>query len=352
MVVFIHGWHHNAAPDDDNVQAFHDALASLSTWHPDKEVRGIYIGWRGKAWGVPWVQYLTFWDRKSTSEEVGRGALLEFLLRLERAVKNGHDPKVKTAKAENRLVLVGHSFGASVAFNALAHVFLERFLEGVHSEEPGPRFRGYGDLVVLINPAIEAMRYMPFQSALKYYASPEAPVRADFSQETVPRLVVLSSEGDWATQYAFPFARFISTVTERHEMVSPTHSPDLAGAYSEHQMDGATLGNFKLFHTHAALQYQPGAAALDQKNPKSKEALTQCRSLSGAAVRQRLSGESPGDPVDGRMFIDSQLRLEPKPGVPYSPYLLAAADTAVIADHTAIGNPNLICLINQLADTK
>jgi pimeloyl-ACP methyl ester carboxylesterase len=355
VVVFIHGWHHDADADDDNVQAFHRALASVSRWHPDRDVRGIYIGWRGKAWSWPWVRYLTFWDRKSTSEEVGRGGLLEFLLRLETAVKNGHDNKAaKGPKQANRLVLVGHSFGASVAFNALAHLFLERFLDGVYTTGPAsPRFRGYGDLVVLVNPAIEAMRYMPFQSALKYYTSEAAPLRADFSKETVPRLVVLSSEGDWATHYAFPIARFFSTVLESHETVSPLHSPGANGGYSESAMDAATLGNYEPFHSHAALRFDPGAdAAVGAKGRPSKRGLDKCEPLKGAVVRKLLSGEGSGDPLHGRRFPDSQLRLEPKPGLPFTPYLLAAADTAVIADHTAIGQPNLICWINQLADTQ
>jgi pimeloyl-ACP methyl ester carboxylesterase len=358
MVVFIHGWHHDADADDDNVQAFHRALASVSRWHPDRDVRGIYIGWRGKAWSWPWIKYLTFWDRKSTSEEVGRGGLLEFLLRLERAVKNGpseQGPKTaKGPKQANRLVLVGHSFGASVAFNALSHLFLERFLDGVYTTGPAsPRFRGYGDLVVLVNPAIEAMRYMPFQSALKYYTSAEAPLRADFSQETVPRLVVLSSEGDWATHYAFPAARFFSTVFESHDPVSPLRSPDANGGYSETAMDSATLGNYEPFYSHAALRFDVeavGAAAAQAR--ESKRPLDKCDPLNGRVVRNLLSGETSGDPKHGRRFPDSLLRLDPKPGLPFTPYLLAAADRSIIADHTAIGQPNLICWINQLADTQ
>ena len=53
VVVFIHGWHHDAAPGDANVQAFHRALASVKRWRPQADVRGIYIGWRGSSLPLP-----------------------------------------------------------------------------------------------------------------------------------------------------------------------------------------------------------------------------------------------------------------------------------------------------------
>ena len=135
VVVFVHGWHHNASSEDGNVKSFYDALALVSLWNPKRRIKGIYIGWRGDSVPVPGLRYLTFWDRKNTSDEVGRGGLLEFLLRLERSVKRGTSER-------NRLVVVAHSFGASVTFNALAHLYMQRFLDGVHSNENGPRFRG------------------------------------------------------------------------------------------------------------------------------------------------------------------------------------------------------------------
>jgi pimeloyl-ACP methyl ester carboxylesterase len=344
LVVFIHGWHHDAAADDDNVQGFHNALASVSRWNPDREVRGVVIGWRGKAWSWYLVRYLTFWDRKNTSEEVGRGGLLEFLLRLELAVKGPANPQ----RDDNRLVLVGHSFGASVAFNALAHVFLERFLGAVHAPpQTTPKYRGYGDLVVLINPAIEAMRFMPFQSALMYYgADPKAPLQADFKNERVPRLVVLSSDGDWATHVAFPVARFPSTLLESHDTVSPAQSPDLQGTYSETFMDSLTLGNYQPFHTHARLEFAPGSA---EEAARPGPQLEACTRLSGAAVRRLLSAPPPGVPVEDGMFPDSRLKLVPVPGTPYRPYLLAAVDTKVIKDHTDIGREPFMCWLDQLA---
>jgi hypothetical protein len=341
VVVYIHGWHHNASPDDSNVQAFHTALAAASRWNEDREVRGVYVGWRGESVGIPGLNYLTFWDRKSTSEEVGRGGLLEFLLRLEMAVKKRSE--------RDRLILVGHSFGASVAFNSLAHVFLQRFMDGVHAKDGAPksRFKGYGDLVVLINPAIEAMRYMPFHSAIRYYAQTanDRP-KADFANEKVPRLLVLSSEGDWATRIAFPAARTVSTMLEAHEVISPDLSPDRErGTHDEGAMDRHTVGNYEGFHTHNRLEFA------EEPSSDRTEALSRCENLSEDQVKRLLFSTAADKPPHGPAFPDSNLRLLWSGVMPkFMPYILASVDRKVIKDHTAIGHPALACFISQLAD--
>src|SRR6266516_6547295 len=77
VVVFVHGWFHNAGADDPNVQRFKCALNNLQSIDDNagEEVVGIYVGWRGESWSLPLVRYATFWDRKNTSDEVGRGSL-------------------------------------------------------------------------------------------------------------------------------------------------------------------------------------------------------------------------------------------------------------------------------------
>lgn len=375
VVVFIHGWHHNAAPGDSNVQAFHRALASVRRWRPDADVRGIYVGWRGSSFPVPLLRYLTFWERKNTSDEIGRGGLLEFLLRLERSVK--------PPASKNRLVLIGHSFGASVAFNALAHVYMQRFVEGLYATTPGERFRGYGDLTVLINPAIEAMRYMPLQSAIEYYAARAQAPRLDFTQEKKPRLVILSSDGDMATHCTFPVARFFSTGLEAHNRISPYKSPDPDGRFVEWNMDRDTVGNFIDFRTHwplrlvtaegksqAPAQFLECAKELVSGIARPAElpptVLDQCRSLTAAELQELLRQESddPDQPppeaqaqdpsapkIRGSYFPDSNIRVVRRPSsIRNSPYVVAGVGTEIIPNHSGIASSNLICWINQIVD--
>jgi len=349
VIVFVHGWHHNASTGDANVRGFYDTLALVSRWNPHRRIKGIYIGWRGDSLPIPGLRYITFWDRKNTSDEVGRGGLLEFLLRLERNVKSAGP------NGNNRLVVVGHSFGASVTFNALAHLYLGRFLEGVHSREEKQRFRGYGDLVVLINPAIEAMRYMPFQSALDYYSRPASQPRLDFSRETRPALVVLSSETDRATRIAFPAARVFSTALEAHGKISATNSPDEDGTYSEWAMDRDTVGNFNGFQTHHPLLLSEETS--DPLVPVSAKLRERCTSLETGDMWRRLNTDvaDRNDVRGGAVFPDSGVRVRriPSPAIPTgSPYIVAAVSRKIVDGHTDIGRPNLVCWINQLLDTR
>src|SRR5437899_8824911 len=136
-------------------------------------------------------------------------------MRLEGAVK-------PTPDTPNKLMVVGHSFGASVVFNSIGQILLARFIldaERLASAKPTPAHSqskpglvsGYGDLVVLVNPAIEATRIVPFFSSLNEYTRKQTDL---FSPAQPTRLVILSSEGDWATRITFPAARVFSTLLE------------------------------------------------------------------------------------------------------------------------------------------
>jgi len=238
VVVFVHGWFHDAAKDDSNVQRFKCALNNLQGIDDNtgEDVVGIYIGWRGRSWTIPVVDYATFWDRKNTSDEVGRGSLVEFLMRLEGAAKPSPDTR-------NKLMVVGHSFGASVVFNSIGQILLARFVldaEKLTSDQPAPTHAqskpglvsGYGDLVVLVNPAIEATRIVPFFSSLNEYTRVHYLRKGvDFLSPAQPaRLVILSSQGDWATRKTFPAARVFSTLLESYQdsrMSTPSGSTSM-----------------------------------------------------------------------------------------------------------------------------
>ncbi|MBG4754505.1 hypothetical protein I5F81_01665 [Pseudomonas aeruginosa] len=55
MVVFIHGWKHNAGRDDGNVASFNKALANLASSGVlgKRRLVGLYVGWRGKSMHGP-----------------------------------------------------------------------------------------------------------------------------------------------------------------------------------------------------------------------------------------------------------------------------------------------------------
>jgi len=99
---FAHGWKHSAATGDRNIETFRKVLARLSedelhigckTGLSARRIVGVYPGWRGESVNIPYLDKLTFWDRKSTAQVVGHGGVTEVLSRME-LVKRDKDSTV------------------------------------------------------------------------------------------------------------------------------------------------------------------------------------------------------------------------------------------------------------------
>src|SRR5207244_10764430 len=120
-----------------------------------------------------------------------------------------------------------------------------------HAQSKPGLVSGYGDLVVLVNPAIEATRIVPFFAALNEYVRTRV---ALLSPAQPPRLVILSSKGDWATRGTFPVARVFSTLLESYQdsrMATP-YGQDID--IRERNMDWQTRGNARALQTHRPLR--------------------------------------------------------------------------------------------------
>jgi len=131
VVVFAHGWHHNAAANDGNLTKFKAALASIDELlHKPlyKSIRdivlkgaknrvvGVYVGWRGAS--LPgFLDYVTFWDRRDAAIRVGHGDVVELFTRLAK-IQTGHNCAKK--KEFTTLVAMGQSYGGQVVFAAVS----------------------------------------------------------------------------------------------------------------------------------------------------------------------------------------------------------------------------------------
>ena len=258
VLTFIHGWHHSAEPGDTNVAEFRDMLASVSAQEAAssaqhnrdrRPVLGVYIGWRGDSLAIPFVNHTTFWDRKATAHEVGRKGVTEALLRLEELVNVRNTFKDGEPPSTSRLVVIGHSFGGAVVYSSLQKILNDRFINSRKGKIFGGNAEGFGDMVILMNPAFEALR---FSSLLELS---QERCRGYFPGQ-LPKLAVLTSETDLATKWAFPAGRFFSTLNERHrdmeryECPKPgmvNHKPVTIPQWSA---DKNTIGHFEPYHTH------------------------------------------------------------------------------------------------------
>ena len=184
MVVFIHGWHHDAKPQDENVKSFKNFLKNLqyeedhiSFSTQKRQVVGVYIGWRGES-NESKLTSLTYRSRKSAGLRVGQYGLQEILADLN---------KVRKQNANNRLVSVGHSFGGGVLYSSVMQNLVDSVVNAKQSEANilGEVDKAYGDLVILMNPALEAARVEVLNRLLQgvQFASCQPLVLASFTAE-------------------------------------------------------------------------------------------------------------------------------------------------------------------------
>lgn len=260
VITFVHGWHHNAGPGDSNIKDFREKVlkriaadefsAAERAGRPARKVLGVYVGWRGESIEMPGVNVLTFWDRKNTAHKVGQLGVTEFLLKLEELVntkkKIGEDQKPNNS---SKMVVVGHSFGGAVVFSSLQKILMERFIDSREDKNFASDAKGFGDLVVLVNPAFEAIRF-----ASLFDLSQEG-CRKYFDTQ-LPKLAILTSEADWATGLAFPIGRTFSTFFDSHKTVErhTCSQPGRAGVkpfkLKEGSADRTAVGHFEEYLTH------------------------------------------------------------------------------------------------------
>ena len=213
LVTFIHGWHHNAEKSDTNLIDFQKTVQQIQSnankneaanarqalkLQRDLKVIGLYIGWRGRS--LPsYLNYLTFWGRKTAAERIGEGDLRELLLELQNLYKRRNiESKIGTSDKFMGMVTIGHSFGGQVALRTVAEI-VERDLvdDGKETEVVS----GLGDLTVLVNPAVEAFQYERIHRIAKV---------GSFVYRQSPVLLTISAENDLARKLWFPLGRWVS----------------------------------------------------------------------------------------------------------------------------------------------
>ncbi len=342
MVVFVHGWKHSAAPGDENIRSLRKTLRRLDQLErhlagldgrKPRQVVGVYLGWRGGSVDMPLLKELTFWERKSTAHKVGQGAVTEVLNRLEliRNTRN-HVAADEPDRAETRLVVVGHSFGGAVVYSSLSQILMNRFVETRGPQGLVSDVIGFGDLVVLINPAFEAARFTPL--------SDMANARRSYFKSQLPVMVILTSEADKATKYAFPVGRGFSTLFETHRKTErPNPVTGEAVTLDQQAANMTAVGHYAPYRTHT-LKAVPQSPALDAAQTMSiQAALQQFR-----VVSEGWENDRPG----GSIAFDGMQLQRSDDSVSKNPYLVVQVDRELIHNHNDIDDPRILAFIRQL----
>jgi hypothetical protein len=354
IVIFVHGWKHNDAPTDTNVLAFRRLLQQMAemelqrapTYWPARKVVGIYIGWRGLSFDAGEIgEDLTFWTRMATAHRVAEGAVREVLARA-KALRDAVDATSWPGHQDHRntrMVTIGHSFGGLIVYVALSQYFIDRAVqsevvpfarslmpEPVKAEQDeGNEIAGYGDLVVVVNPAIEAMRYEPIRELMQNRRSP-----GGFAPNQNPVFVEVTSDADWATGVAFPAGRLVNTTFE-----SFTSDGERREAMS-------SLGHYPPFWTHRL--EGPVAQADQNPEPPPIDVDQECVDFARFNAQERVHGYlKPG--WRRRYRTGATLATNSKFD-PNDPFWIVATDKSMIQGHSDIEEPVFVDFIRQLYD--
>lgn len=286
IVVFAHGWKHNASESDSNLLEFTQLLRETTGFSDGRPVLGIYLSWRGLSRDGNWVWVQSsFWDRHDAAQRVAQGSVRELLGLLKvfrnRAPGGSSEPKAT-------LLVIGHSFGGLLVYAALAQSLIEAAATQLRTGA------SIADLVLLVNPAFSAVSYMPIQQIVRHVSYPD---------DMLPIFVSVTAENDWATHYAYRLGMLTSLLTEA------------CRTGEERQALINTMGHLPWMLTHA---------------------------LSASAATGDASTSSTGIgalSTSGAEASFGAVKVRRLPGAPSSPFWVASATPDVIDGHNGIFKP-------------
>jgi hypothetical protein len=243
VFVYVHGWKHSAAFDDDNVVNFRDFLSEAAQYEDvaqsGNRVVGIYVGWRGKSLNVgePWIS-ATFWDRKTVAQHVAVGSVRELSAQLRAFQRRANGTQVGAAKKRAlpndqpvRIYMIGHSFGGLALYAAVSQSLVYGFVSGEDIDGKNAPVERLGDMIVLINPAFEATRFQPLDRAAR---------NRKYDVYQAPVFVAITSDADAATGKLFPLGRTLNTIFEseltREERTANRNTPGHIDTYLTHRL--------------------------------------------------------------------------------------------------------------------
>jgi hypothetical protein len=187
VIVFAHGWRHDASVGDHNVAdlrlyaahavRFLAQRCETEGLYCNTKVTAVYIGWRGARVDETRLrrklgEYVgdsiggfasgaTLFDRKPVSEQIAPGAISALRV-LEKEVlwRDGWPDNPAPNAPVNKMIVFGHSLGG----NLFATGLQDDLVKLVRRHKPGERLPSVlGNLVVLINPAAEATKWTAIQ---------------------------------------------------------------------------------------------------------------------------------------------------------------------------------------------
>ena len=254
VVVFIHGWHHDARWDvgtndgDSHFKAFREVLRSLSLREAERylpepggrRVIGVYFGWNGDPAGsrlrsTRWLTHSSFWNRYRTAKRIADSE--DIRNGLQAIVAATKDPI--EARPESPLIMIGHSMGALMLESAFLSLLTaeEKPLVRPRASTTGScvdiQRRGslisFPDVLLAVNSAAHSSIFKNIKSALENQELKKTLI-ADDIHYSPPLLISLTSSSDSVTKIIWRIAHFprLWRRTDGHDSSLFTHTFEVA----------------------------------------------------------------------------------------------------------------------------
>ena len=227
ILMHIHGWKHNADPEDSERKRFRAVVDSIAQEQKNKsqnnQVIGIFVAWPGLSMDFAGLQNLTFFSRTTVADRVSQSAIVGKLIGNIESILN----KRKEKGSNDVFIMMGYSLGARILFNATSQAALYQSQlaapdldEGTYDIVDGP-----GDLVMLLNPALSAGNYTAIDSIRN--------ARTQFSPKQNPIMLTISADNDSVTKRAYPLGHILRFKGDREHRTAIGEYPE----YITHRLE-------------------------------------------------------------------------------------------------------------------
>jgi pimeloyl-ACP methyl ester carboxylesterase len=352
VVFFTHGWNNNADPNTEgkNYQQFQETIKRLGEAYSSRrgaqrEIWGVYLGWRGLTFKKGGV-YLDYFHRRAAAMNVGGVAFNHALHSLLSIVKK---------KSSNRAIVVGHSFGALAVENAIAEGIARDIARSSEITPPA-------DLVFLVNEAQNSLTTHKLLNALKLSRTTAGATRP-YAGPGLPWIVSIQAVDDGPVGKYLPLGAWIgrnaasltSTTNAgrlRENYRDPVTGQETGFTASQSQLMRTAPGFLKELHSHGMLI----KSEAERRPPLQLEYED--------LIRENFNLQQTYDPTEGFSYIscisaDNQLFTTQVKPTPYNdtPYFIMQCDKTFISGHNGLfeggsGARNLIGLMTVCSNLE
>lgn len=324
LVIFVHGWHNNAAtgdaedPDRLPKHSFSQLLDALgdSAYIREQGFQplGVYISWRGKSYQDVVLEYgTTFWHRYDAARDLGR------TIPCRRAISELVAEARERGPKDSRTFLIGHSFGGLVLEQAITSSVVSAQRDGV-SLPPA-------DLTLFLNPASDSETALFTVDAL---ASKGVRVGSWDEKRDFPIFASLTSESDWATGLTFPIGKYPAALGKQ---------------FDSYEVDGPeerVSGRYFFTHTPGHNRY-----LLSHATTAPRPIAGTGTSAFEANLREKMDPEEPHFKTltPGKGWESWCIK---RTGTTVTPYWIVKVSKAIMNGHNDIFNDNALALMAAL----